>query len=94
MRRNLDRQLADFLRKERGALSYAEFARRVGLSHTTLHRIERGEHHLTLNKLETVLTDVEMKDLITAIDTQKASMIAVATGGPRINEVNREYEAR
>jgi hypothetical protein len=45
-------------------------------------------------KLDTVLTNAEMKDLITAIETQKASMIAVATGGPRINEVNREYEIR
>jgi hypothetical protein len=39
-----------------------------------------------------VLTDAEMKELITAIETQKALMIAVATGGPRINEVNPEYE--
>ena len=45
-------------------------------------------------KLDTVLTNAEMKDLITAIETQKASMIAVATGGPRIKEVNREYEIR
>jgi hypothetical protein len=45
-------------------------------------------------KTDIVLTDAEMKDLIAAIETQKASMIAVATGGPRINEVNREYEAR
>lgn len=45
-------------------------------------------------KPDAVLTDAEMKDLITAIETQKASMIAVATGGPRINEVNPEYETR
>jgi transcriptional regulator with XRE-family HTH domain len=65
VRRNLDRQLAKFLRKRRGSLSYAEFARKVGLSHTTLHRLERGEHRLTLSKLETVLTKlkVSMKDI-------------------------------
>jgi len=40
------------------------------------------------------LTDAEMKDLIATIETQKASMIAVATGGPRINEVSLEYETR
>lgn len=45
-------------------------------------------------KPDTVLSDTETKDLITTIETQKASMIAVATGGPRINEVNQEYEAR
>jgi transcriptional regulator with XRE-family HTH domain len=65
VRRNLDQQLAKFLRKERGSLSYAAFSRKVGLSHTTLHRLERGEHHLTLNKLETVLgkLKVRLKDV-------------------------------
>jgi hypothetical protein len=33
----------------------------TGLSHTTLHRIERGEHHLTLNKLESVLNKLKLK---------------------------------
>jgi len=41
-----------------------------------------------------VLTSAEISDLITTIETQKASMIAVATGGPRINGVNPEYETR
>ncbi len=65
MRRNLDRDLAKFLRKARGRLSYAEFSKKIGLSHTTVHRIERGEHHLTLSKLETVLNKlkVRLKDI-------------------------------
>lgn len=45
-------------------------------------------------KPDIVLTDTEMKDLITVIENQKASMIAVATGGPRINDVNPEYNER
>ena len=61
MQRHLDRQLARFLRKARGSLSYADFARKVGISHTTLHRIERGEHHLTLSKLETILDKLKVK---------------------------------
>lgn len=61
MRRNLDKQLAKFLRKTRGSLSYAVFAKRVGLSHTTLHRLERGEHHLTLNKLEVILNKLKVR---------------------------------
>jgi len=56
----LDRQLAKFLRKARGSLSYADFAKKVGVSHTTLHRIERGEHHITLNKLETILNKLRL----------------------------------
>jgi transcriptional regulator with XRE-family HTH domain len=59
--RNLDVQLAKFLRKARGNLSYAQFGKKVGISHTTLHRIERGEHHLTLYKLETVLDKLKIR---------------------------------
>jgi len=61
MRRNLDRQLAKFLKEKRGDLSYAEFSKRVGVSYTTLHRVERGEHHLTLNKLETILNRLKAR---------------------------------
>lgn len=43
-------------------------------------------------KTVTILTEVEMQNLIKAIEAQKALMIAVATGGPRINMVNQEYE--
>lgn len=65
MRRNFDRQLARFLKEKRGNLSYAVFAKKIGLSHTTIHRIERGEHHLTLSKLETVLNKlkIHLKDI-------------------------------
>jgi transcriptional regulator with XRE-family HTH domain len=65
VRRNFDRQLAAFLRKKRGALSYADFAKKTGLSHTTLYRIEHGEHRLTLSKLESVLNKlrIRLKDI-------------------------------
>ena len=65
MQRNLDKQLAKFLRKERGDLSYAMFAKKTGVSHQTLFRIEHGEHHLTLDKLETVLVKlkIHLKDI-------------------------------
>lgn len=61
MQRNLDRQLAKFLRKERGESSYAQFAKKTGISHQTLYRIEHGEHHLTLDKLETVLVKLKIR---------------------------------
>lgn len=48
----------------------------------------------TTAQRDTSFSDPEMKDLITSIETQKASMIAVATGGPRIKEMNSEYETR
>jgi hypothetical protein len=40
------------------------------------------------------LGEPEMKKLIQAVEAQKALMIAVATGGPRIKDVNKEYEER
>jgi transcriptional regulator with XRE-family HTH domain len=61
VQRNLDRDIARFLRKARGNLSYADFSKKVGVSYTTLHRIERGEHHITLNKLETILNRLKIK---------------------------------
>ncbi len=51
----LDRQLAKFLRKERGERSYAEFSRITGLPASTLFRLENGEQSLTLGKLDGVL---------------------------------------
>ena len=68
MQRKLDQQLAKFLRKERGQLSYAKFAKKVGVSYQTLFRIEHGEHHLTLDKLETILVKlkVRLKDIFPA----------------------------
>ena len=61
MRTSLDVQLGKYLRKARGELSYAQFSKRTGLSHTTLHRLERGEHHLTINKLETLMTKLKIR---------------------------------
>jgi len=61
VRKSLDAQLAKYLRKERGELSYAQFSKKTGVSHTTLHRLERGEHHLTLSKLETVMNKLKIK---------------------------------
>ncbi len=40
------------------------------------------------------LTEHEIQELIEQIEAQKAAMISVATGGPRINDVNPEYQAR
>ena len=40
------------------------------------------------------LTSVENEQMIGLIEAQKACMISVATGGPRINDVKKEYEDR
>ena len=61
MRKSLDVQLARYLRKARGAMSYAQFSKKVGLSHTMLHFLEKGERHLTINKLESVMRKLRIK---------------------------------
>ena len=42
-------------------MSYAQFSKKTGVSHTTLHRLELGEQHLTLDKLETVMNKLKIK---------------------------------
>ena len=61
VRKSLDAQLAKYLRKARGELSHAQFSKKTGLSHMTLYRIENGQHHLTLNKLETVMNKLKIR---------------------------------
>ena len=56
MRKGLDHQVATFLRQKRGQESYAAFGRKVGLSGSTLFRLENGEQSITVQKLELVLS--------------------------------------
>jgi transcriptional regulator with XRE-family HTH domain len=48
----LANQLASFLRRKRGKLTYAQFAKKVGLSDSTLHRLEMADQNVTLKTLE------------------------------------------
>lgn len=61
MRRGLNQQLGDFLRKQRGKATYAEFSRKVGVSAASLCRIENGQQSMTLHKLEQVLRRLKCK---------------------------------
>ena len=48
------KQLASFLRKRRGKATYAEFARKLGISPSTLFRLENAEQSATLQVVERV----------------------------------------
>jgi DNA-binding Xre family transcriptional regulator len=54
MAESLERQLASFLRKRRGDLSYAKFSRKIGLPSSTLHRLEMCEQSITLRRLQQI----------------------------------------
>jgi transcriptional regulator with XRE-family HTH domain len=50
--KRLAKQLAAFLRKRRGDLTFQQFSRKTGISDPTLHRLELAEQNITLNTLE------------------------------------------
>jgi DNA-binding Xre family transcriptional regulator len=50
----LAKQLGAFLRKKRGDLTYLQFSRKMGISDSTLHRLELGEQNVTLRTLEQI----------------------------------------
>jgi transcriptional regulator with XRE-family HTH domain len=52
---SLQRQLGRYLRQRRGRLSLPAFARKLGISSSSLQRIEIGEQNVTLKTLELLL---------------------------------------
>ena len=65
MGKSLDKQFGRFLRDKRGEASYSVFARKLGISASTLHRLENAEQSVTLGKLEDILArlKVEARDV-------------------------------
>lgn len=55
MGKSLDKKFGRFLRGKRGKDSYAVFARKLGISASTLFRLETGEQSVTLGKMDDVL---------------------------------------
>ena len=55
MGKRLEKQFGRFLRQRRGAASYAAFARQLGISASTLYRLETGEQSATLGKIGDIL---------------------------------------
>lgn len=53
--KSLDKQFGRFLRQQRGEASYHTFAKKLGVSASTLYRLENAEQSVTLGKLEDVL---------------------------------------
>lgn len=65
MGKSLDKKFGRFLRQQRGQDSYAVFAKRLGISASTLFRLENSDQSVTLGKLEDILErlKVEMRDV-------------------------------
>jgi transcriptional regulator with XRE-family HTH domain len=52
---SMQKQLGQFLRKKRGKMSYPAFARKLGISSSSLHRMEMGQQNVTIKTLEFIL---------------------------------------
>ena len=57
----LPKQLGAFLRKKRGDLTYAQFARKTGISDSTLHRLELAQQNVTLKTIEQLTQRLKCK---------------------------------
>ena len=55
------KQLAKFLREKRGDLTFQQFSKKVGLSDSTLHRMEMAEQNVTLKTLEQICDRLKCK---------------------------------
>jgi len=55
MAASLQKQLGQFLRKRRGEMTLPAYARKLGISSSSLHRMEMGEQNVTLKTLELLL---------------------------------------
>jgi len=51
----MDQRVAELLQRRKGSESYASFGRKVGLSASTLFRLENCQQSITVQKLEQVL---------------------------------------
>jgi len=56
MAQRLAKQLGAFLRKKRSDLTYQQFSRKLGISDSTLQRLEIGQQNVTLKTLEQICT--------------------------------------
>ena len=52
---SMQKQLGQYLRERRGEMTLPAFARKLGISSSSLHRMEMGEQNVTLTTLERLL---------------------------------------
>ena len=55
MRERLDSQLGEFLRRKRAGMTYARFAKKLGITPSTLFRLENGQQSVTLGRLQQIM---------------------------------------
>ena len=61
MAASVQKQLGQYLRQRRGEMTLPAFARKLGISSSSLHRMERGEQDVTLKTLKLLLKRLKCK---------------------------------
>jgi transcriptional regulator with XRE-family HTH domain len=61
MRETLEGQLSEFLRQKRGGQTYAQFAKRLGITPSSLFRLENKRSGITLRLLKQILDRLKCK---------------------------------
>lgn len=56
----LDKELASFLKRKRGDLSYRAFAEQIGIDVSTLHRLENNQRSITLTALHPIMVRLKV----------------------------------
>lgn len=79
---HLRQRLAKFIREKRGDLSQREFARKIGVTQSTIMRIENLDQNVTLKTLETLCRAfrADIGDLFPHIDSPRIYAPRVRTG--------------
>ncbi len=79
-----DRLLAEFLRKKRGDETVRDFARKIGLTYGTLHRIENLQQSLTVGKLGEIMDrlDCSLDDIFGKARAARRRIATVAVTKP------------
>ncbi len=55
----LDKQLAKFIRGQRGDMTFAQFSKKIGLPPSTIFRIENCEQSVTLGRLQQIMAKLK-----------------------------------
>ena len=61
VRARLRKDLADFLKTRRAHQTYAEFSRRIGISSSTLQRIEMMQQNVSIDTLQHIVNRLRCK---------------------------------
>jgi transcriptional regulator with XRE-family HTH domain len=57
----LRKQLAEFMKRKRGDQTFQQFGRKIGLSDSTLQRIEMMEQNVTIDTIQHILDRLRCK---------------------------------